>query len=105
MNETRKIVNRINQQRKELPTYDEFKQSEKLGRSAKINDKTKGQVESWCKNVRHLNEDMQKQIAVLGNLGNGLDIGGTGGGAITSNYLMLIVRQLQKDIEDLIKIC
>jgi hypothetical protein len=52
-----------------------------------------------------LNDDLQKQIAFLGNLGNAHEIGGNGGGAATSNYLNIIVRRLQKDVEDLMKIC
>ena len=105
MNETRKIVNRINQERKELPPYEEYKQAQKRGKQANINDKTKGQVESWCKNVRQLNEDLQKNINTLGNLKDGHDIGGNGGGTVTSNYMAIIIKRLQKDVEDLFKLC
>ena len=88
-----------------MPPYEEFKQAEKARKQAPITDKTKGLVESWCKNVRTWNEDMQKGINTLSNLKDGHEIGGNGGGAVTSNYMIIIINRLQKDVEDLFKIC
>lgn len=105
MNETKKIFSRIEAQRKELPAHEEYVKSKKTGKDAKISERTKGQVEAWCKNVRHLSDDLQKQLVFLGNLGNANEIGGNGGGAATSNYMNIIVKRLQKDVEDLMKVC
>lgn len=35
----------------------------------------------------------------------GHEVGGNGGGVVTSNYMAITIKRLQKDIEDLFKIC
>lgn len=43
----------------------------------------------------------------LENLKDGHEIGGNGGGVVTNNtsYMLIIIKRLQKDIEDLFKLC
>jgi hypothetical protein len=36
---------------------------------------------------------------------DGHAMSGNGGGAVTSNYMIIIIQRLQKDVEDLFKLC
>ena len=89
MNDTRKIVGKIRQQREDLPLKD---------------GKTKDRVEGWRKNIHALTNDMKKQVDQLESLDNG-ESNNEGGGEMRRDYFNLIVNKLNKDIEELMKIC
>ena len=89
MNDTRKIVGKIRQQREDLPLKD---------------GKTKDRVEGWRKNIHALTSDMKKQVDQLESLDNG-DSTAEGGSDMKRDYFNNLVNKLIKDIEDLLKIC
>jgi hypothetical protein len=89
MNDTRKIVGKIRQQREDLPLKD---------------GKTKDRVEGWRKNIHALTNDMKKQVDQLESLDNG-ESNNEGGGEMRRDYFNLLVNKLNKDIEELMKIC
>ena len=89
MNETRKLVTKLKDQREDL---------------GKKDGKTKDRVEGWRKNVGALTGQLKSQIRNLNELGDG-EAQGDGRGDTRRDYFTMIVSRLQKDIEDQVKIC
>ena len=89
MNDTRKIVTKIRQERGDL---------------SKKDGKTKDRVEGWRKNINNLTNDLKNQVKILDNLDSG-ESNTEGGGDIRKDYFSNLVNKLNKDIEDLVKVC
>jgi hypothetical protein len=70
----------------------------------KKDGKTKDRVEGWRKNIHALTTDLKKQVNILDELDNG-DNNTEGRGDIRRDYFSMVVARLQKDIEDLVRIC
>ena len=88
MNGTRKIINKIDQSRKELSSAD---------------GKTKDRVEGWRKNIHLLTNDIKAQATLLDRLDDG-DDNQEGGSDIKRDYFSMMVARLLKDIEELVRI-
>ena len=89
MNDTRKIVTKIKQQRDDLKQKD---------------GKTKDRVEGWRKNIHALTNDLKHQVNLLDDIGSG-ESNTEGGGDMRKDFFSNLVHKLNKDIEDLVKIC
>lgn len=85
MNGTRKIINKLEQGRND-------------------NVKTKDRVEGFRKNIQDLSKDIKAQATLLDRLDDG-DENQEGGGDIKRDYFSMMVARLQKDIEELVRIC
>ena len=89
MNDTRKIMGKIRAQRDDLEKKD---------------GKTKDRVETWRKNIHSLTNDMKKQVDILDQIDGGENTT-EGGGDMRRDYFSMLVSKLNKDIDDLMKIC
>lgn len=89
MNGTRKIINKIDQGRKDLKETD---------------GKTKDRVEGWRKNIHAFTNDIKAQATLLDRLNDGED-NQEGGSDIKRDYFTMMVARLHKDIEELVRIC
>ena len=90
MNESRKLMAKIKDGRNDL---------------GKKDGKTKDRVEGWRKNVGQLTGQLKNQMRNLEELGGDGENNGDGRGDVRRDYFKLLVSKLQKDIEDLVKIC
>lgn len=70
----------------------------------KKDGKTKDRVEGWRKNIHGLTSDLKKQVGILENLDSG-EQNESGGSDNRRDYFSMIVAKMQKDIEDLVRIC
>ena len=90
MNDTRKKISKLNQERKTLDQRD---------------NKTKERVDTWRKGIDGLTDDLKAQVNILEELDSGQDKNDGGGGDVRRDYFEMIVSKLQKDIEELVRIC